>query len=167
MGLDWTTIDRFLFGQAWTGSRIAERAGVLCEEIGPRWATSPAERRAAEYLRAQFAEDGLEGAELEAFQLPTWEYTRAEAVLREEMALDLRPFNRCPPCKITAPVVDVQFGTERHVEAARAALSGAIAVMNIAYEPFTAPVPLYVRLQTLAAAGGRRRMRRFQRRSAG
>lgn len=154
MGLDWTSIDRFLFGQAWTGSRIAERAGVLCEEIGPRWATSPAERRAAEYLRAQFAEDGLEGAELEEFQLPTWEYTRAQAaLLGEETALDLRPFNRCPPCKITAPVVDVQFGTERHVEAARAALSGAIAVMNIAYEPFTTPVPLYVRLQTLAAAG--------------
>ena len=51
MGIDWTSIDRFLFGQAWTGSRIAERAGVLCEEIGPRWATSPAERRAAERIR--------------------------------------------------------------------------------------------------------------------
>ena len=97
MELDWTTIDRFLFGQAWTGSRIAERAGVLCDEIGSRWATSPAERRAAEYLRAQFAEDGLEGAELEAFQLPTWEYARAEATLEGKTALDLRPFNRCPP----------------------------------------------------------------------
>jgi hypothetical protein len=71
----------------------------------------------------------------------------------EEGLLDLRPFNRCPPCKITAPVVDVQFGTERHVEAARSALPGAIAVMNIAYEPFTTPVPLYMRLQALAAAG--------------
>ena len=102
MRLDSTTIDRFLFGQAWTGSRIAERAGVLCEEIGSRWATSAAERRAAEYLRAQFAEDGLESAELEAFQLHTWEYTRAEAaLLGEEMALDLRPFNRCPPVSYT------------------------------------------------------------------
>ena len=62
MQLDWTAIDRFLFGQAWTGSRIAERAAVLCEEIGPRWAASEGERRAAEYLCAQFAEDGLEEA---------------------------------------------------------------------------------------------------------
>ena len=32
------------------------------------------------------------------------EYTRAQAaLLGEETALDLRPFNRCPPCKITAP----------------------------------------------------------------
>ena len=84
MELDWTTIDRFLFGQAWTGSRIAERAGVLCDEIGAPMAlrVRSAERRAAEYLRAQFAEDGLEGAELEAFQLPTWEYARAQTTLR-------------------------------------------------------------------------------------
>ncbi len=154
MQLDWSSIDRFLFGQAWTGSRITERAGVLCEEIGPRWATSAGERRAAEYVCAQFAEDGLEGTALEEFELPTWEYTRAEALLEAgAIAIDLLPFNRCPPCQLTAPLVDVQFGTARHLESAGAALPGAIAVMNIAYEPFVTPVPLYMRLKLLAEAG--------------
>ena len=65
MQLDWKEIDRFLFGSAWTDARISERAQVLCEEIGPRWATSPQERRAAEYICGQFAQDGLEKAALE------------------------------------------------------------------------------------------------------
>jgi len=30
---DWTSIDRYLIGEAWTGSRIVEHAGVLCETI--------------------------------------------------------------------------------------------------------------------------------------
>lgn len=152
MQLDWTAIDRFLFGQAWTGSRIAERAAVLCEEIGPRWAASEGERRAAEYLCAQFAEDGLEEAGLEEFALPTWAYACAEARL-DSRSIDLRPFNRCPPCQISAPIVDVHFGTVRDLAAAGAELTGAIAVMNIAYEPFTTPVPLYLRLQSLAEVG--------------
>ncbi len=154
MKLNWNEIDRFLFGEAWTGSRISERATVLCEEIGPRWASSTNERRAAEYIRAQFAADGLEGAALEEFELATWSYEKAEAILLgDDLSIDLRPFNRCPPCALEAIIVDVGYGTPREIEVAAAQLTNAIAVMRIAYEPFTTPVPLADRLEALAAAG--------------
>lgn len=156
MQLNWKEIDRFLFGEAWTGSRIGQRAQVLCEEIGPRWASSANELRAAEYIRDQFSDDGLEEASLEKFELATWGYDKAEAVLpNENLTIDLLPFNRCPSCAIEAPIVDVGYGTAREIDTAAAAatLTGAIAVMRIAYEPFTTPIPLAQRLDSLAAAG--------------
>jgi len=153
MQLDWKKIDRFLFGEAWTNSQIGERAQVLCEDIGPRWASSASERRAAEYIRDQFKTDGLEEAALEEFELATWGYDSAEAVLVDEkLSIDLLPFNRCPPCALEAPIVDVGYGTAREVEATPD-LAGAIAVMRIAYEPFSTPTPLAQRLEALAAAG--------------
>jgi hypothetical protein len=40
MELDWKSIDRWIFGEAWTGSRVTEHVEMMCEEIGPRWASS-------------------------------------------------------------------------------------------------------------------------------
>ena len=59
MELNWREIDRWIFGEAWTGSQIGAHVEVLCEQIGPRWASSEGERQAVEYLREQFAQAGL------------------------------------------------------------------------------------------------------------
>ena len=40
MELNWREIDRWIFGEAWTGSQVREHVEVLCEQIGPRWASS-------------------------------------------------------------------------------------------------------------------------------
>ena len=58
MELNWREIDRWIFGEAWTGSQIGDHVEVLCEQIGPRWASSEGERQAVEYLREQFAQAG-------------------------------------------------------------------------------------------------------------
>ena len=44
--LNWTEIDRWLMGEAWTGSHIVENVRHLCEVIGPRWSSSAAEGEA-------------------------------------------------------------------------------------------------------------------------
>ena len=69
MELDWRVIDRWIFGEAWTGSKVGEHAAVLCEEIGPRWASSDREKKAVEYIRGQFVGMGLAGVGLEEFEL--------------------------------------------------------------------------------------------------
>ena len=56
MELNWREIDRWIFGEAWTGSQIGDHVEMLCEQIGPRWASSEGERQAVEYLREQFAQ---------------------------------------------------------------------------------------------------------------
>jgi hypothetical protein len=154
MDLDWRMIDRWLIGEAWTGSRIPEHLHVLCDDIGPRWASSRAEARAAAYVRDQMQNAGLAGAALEPFQLDTWAWTQATArVQPDDRPIDLLPFLRCPSFNLTAPLVDVGYGTPRELEQAGEVLPGAIGVMALGYAPFTPPIHLGQRLRLLTERG--------------
>ncbi len=154
MELDWHAIDRWLMGEAWAGARIGEHLAELCDNIGPRWSSSRAEQQAINYIRDQMQADGLKNTALEEYQLHTWSWDRAEArTVPGEMSVDVLPFNRCPPISVQAKVVDVGYGTPREIEAAGKELSGAIAIMSLAFEPFTAPIPHAKRLTSLAENG--------------
>ena len=147
--LDWRKIDRYLMGEAWTGSRITEYRDHLCHEIGPRWGGSEADLRTAEYIHGQMNENGLESARLEEFLLDSWEYSSASATVESSgESLPIKPFLRCPSIDLTAPVVDLGYGTPHEIEVAGDATRGAIVVMYLAPEPFTEPVPTH--LSTLA-----------------
>ena len=151
---DWRHADRWLMGEAWTGSRIREHATQLCDVIGPRWASSTAERQCTDYICAQLSECGL-NPERQEFALRTWSHNLAEArLLPESTSIDLAPAIGCPTFSVRAPIVDVGYGTAYEIEqAARAGLHGAVAVMNLAYQPFTEPVPMPYRLRDLATHG--------------
>ena len=97
MSLDWRTIDRWLIGEAWTGSHIEAHVAELCANIGPRWSSSEAEQGAVGYIREQMAADGLDKALQEEYDLETWKWTKAEATIVEDgIPIDILPFNRCP-----------------------------------------------------------------------
>jgi len=152
--LNWPEIDRWLMGEAWTGSRIVQHVRHLCEVIGPRWASSPAEWQATQYIKAQYEAVGLDQATLEPYEMDTWAWDDGDARLVEEgTKIDMLPFNFCPPVDINAPLVDVGYGTPREVSAAAAQLPGAVAIMALRFEPFTEPIPHPYRLQGLAQAG--------------
>jgi len=154
MTLDWRTLDRWLIGEAWTGSRIEAHLAELCDRIGPRWSSTDAEWAAIGYLRDQMQAAGLQHVAAEEYPLDTWSWRRAEAtVVEDARPIDLLPFNSCPPCDLRAPIVDVGYGTPREIDAARADLPGAVAVMALAHEPFTHPLPHSDRLALLAQAG--------------
>ncbi|MDP6780104.1 MAG: M28 family peptidase [Candidatus Latescibacteria bacterium] len=155
MDLDWRVLDRWMMGEAYTGSSIEAHAVELCDNIGPRWSSSEAEQEATAYIRGQMEAEGLDRAELEPYDLETWSWSRAEARADPgEQAVDVLPFNRCPTTSAIGPIVDVGFGTEREVEEAGASvLDGAIALMQLGLEPFTTPVPHAYRLQSLAKRG--------------
>ena len=154
MELDWQTLDRWMMGEAWTGSRIRAHLGELCERIGPRWSSSEAEWETIHHVHDQMEAAGLENAAVEEYALDTWAWRKAEAqVVEDGRSIDLLPFNRCPPCDLQAAIVDVGYGTPREIEAARARLPGAVAVMALAHEHFTQLVPHAARLKLLAQAG--------------
>ena len=159
MNPDWVAADRWLMGEAWTGSQIGDHLSELCEVIGPRWASSEAEWQAIDYIRGQFQDMGLERVAVEEYDLDTWKWDAAEARLLDVAGhaaadpLDLLPFNRCPPCDLVATVVDVGSGTPREIDAVRARLPGSVAVMVLGYEPFTTPIPHTRRLLQLVEAG--------------
>lgn len=157
--LDWQKIDRHIVGEAWIGAEIQRHLTRLCDEIGPRWASSPAELAAVNYLRACFAEYGLSNPRLEEFSLSTWAWeqvdsrTAAATISDGGGDISFLPFHRCPAFATQARLVDVGFGTEREIKSKQAVLGGAIAVVAQGFEPFTAPVPLAYRLQALAEQG--------------
>lgn len=154
MSLDWPVVDRWLMGESWVNSRLAEHINHLCDVIGPRWASSPAEAQTVAYINEQMAAAGLANVAKEEFTLHTWMLQSYHAiVVGENSSVAILPFNRCPTCDVSAPLVDVSFGTAHTREEMAERLPGAIAVMNLGLEPFTQPEPLYVRLNALAAAG--------------
>lgn len=151
---DWRHADRWLMGEAWTGSTIQGHATQLCETIGPRWASSAAERQCADYISAQLATCGL-ATELQEFTLETWAPGDIDARLLPELTpIELVPAIACPTFTVRAPIVDVGFGTPYEVEAAASrGLRNAAAIMDLGYQPFTDPVPMPYRLRDLAARG--------------
>jgi hypothetical protein len=154
MQLDWQQIDRFLMGEAWVGSRIGAHLTMLCDTIGERWASSPGEWRAVNYIRDQFAASSLSNPRLEEYALQSWRHGAATAQISEDgQTVPILPFNRCPPVDLSAPLVDVGFGADHEIDNQRPQLVGAIAIMALNVEPFTPPQPLSVRLSALAAAG--------------
>ena len=148
----WHEIDRYLIGEAWAGSRIGAHLKKLCDEIGPRWASSAQEWQTIGYVREQFAACGLDAVDVEEYEMDTWSWSEAGATLEDGRELDLLPTIWCPSFDIEAPVVDVGFGTVREI-AEVSGLPGAVAVMALAQAPFAMPSPHAYRLRNLAEAG--------------
>jgi hypothetical protein len=154
MKLDWQELDRWMMGEAWTGSQSRSHLSELCDRIGPRWSSSEAEWQAIHYIGEQMQRASLDQVAVEEYALDTWAWHKAEArVVQDGRPIDVLPFNYCPAFDLQADIVDVGHGTMREIEAAQLDLPGAVAVMAMAYEPFTQPLPHTVRLELLAQAG--------------
>ena len=124
MTIDWPSVDRWLMGEAWTGSRIRPHLVELCDNIGPRWSSSEAEWLTIRYIQNQFLAAGLDEVAVEEYPLQTWTYERAEArlVSEDNRPVDMLPFNRCPSFSHQGPLRDVGYGTAREIEQAREGL---------------------------------------------
>ena len=155
MRLDWQTIDRWLMGEAWTGSRLTESLTTLCDEVGVRWAGTENERRAAEWLAGEFDRLRSGTAVVEAFPLQTWNCQSASIELAglDGWQGDARPCLFCPPIDATAHLTDVGFGMPHELAAHGDSLSGSIALVDSGLEPFSEPRHLTLRLRDLAEAG--------------
>ena len=153
MSLNWPVIDRWLMGEAWVNSRLSRHILHLCDVIGPRWASSPAEAQTVAYINAEMQAAGLVNVAAEEYTLHTWMLENYYALVEDNSSIAILPFNRCPTCDVVGPIVDVGFGTAHVIEDVASKLPGAIAVMNLGLEPFSPPEMLAYRLRALAAAG--------------
>lgn len=148
-------IDAWLMGNAWVGSGLEDVIQVLCGKIGVRWAGTEAEREAADFICQQFESIALSGAAVEPFDLRTWNCQRAQLTLGEShpQSLPIRPCLFCPPANVTGRLVDIGFGMDHELERLADRLDGSIALINPAFEPFSAPKALVARLESLSARG--------------
>ena len=65
MKLNWHEIDRFLTGEAWSGSLIRKHTTELADVIGPRWGGSSQDRMTAEYISGEMKTAGLDRSDIE------------------------------------------------------------------------------------------------------
>uniref|UniRef100_UPI00329898BC hypothetical protein n=1 Tax=Salmonella enterica TaxID=28901 RepID=UPI00329898BC len=92
--------------EAWVNSRLSQHILHLCDAIGPRWASSPAEERTVAYINEQMRAAGLANVAAEEYTLHTWMPQSYHAIVVEESSsVAILPFLRCPTCDVTGPIV--------------------------------------------------------------
>ena len=135
MAVEWPSAERWLMGSASVDSLAGNHINMLCDTIGVRWGGSPAERRAAEYIRGQFDEFGLENTAIEDFDVNTWDSASSSISIvgESDRTIDVRASMFCPALDVTAPLVDVGFAMAHEVEPLGSRLDGAIALVAGAY----------------------------------
>ena len=155
MVVEWLSAERWLMGSAFVDSLTSKHINTLCDTIGVRWGGSANERRAAEYIRGQFDEFGLEAAVIEDFDVDTWESTASSIKIQgeDDRGIDVRPSLFCPSVDVTAPLIDVGFGMPHELQPLLSKLEGAVVLIAGAYEPFSPPETLTFRLEHLATLG--------------
>ncbi|HIK89537.1 MAG TPA: hypothetical protein EYG09_07820 [Dehalococcoidia bacterium] len=146
--LNWHEIDRFLMGEAWSGSLIKQHLTELADVIGPRWGGSPEDRRAAEYIRSQMETAGLDRADIEPFTMETWNHGDVSITLPDDNDRKIAslPFLRCKAIDVTTPLVDAGFASAHEVDALGNRIKGSVMLANIKPEPFTAAEPFTARI---------------------
>ena len=77
-------IDRQIVGDTFTSRAPMDNLEILCDDLGARFAGTPQERQAAEFIAATFKKYGLENARLEAYPYAGW--SRGEARLEAKLA---------------------------------------------------------------------------------
>ena len=111
--LNWHEIDRFLTGEAWSGSLIRKHTTELADVIGPRWGGSSQDRMTAEYISNQMKTAGLDRSEIEPFEIDTWNHGSVSITLPEDndRIIASLPYWGDPP--MMKAMIDVIVGEPR------------------------------------------------------
>ena len=106
-------LDQQMVGDIYTSQEVMENLTVLCDEYGARFAGTPEERDAANYIAACFKRYGLQNVKLETYPYAGW--TRGAATLEviEPMHRTLHCISLpyCPSADITTELVSVGCGS--------------------------------------------------------
>lgn len=121
--------DKLVIGEVFSSNRAVGHLLFLCDDLGSRFAGSPQERRAAEYIAEQLGEFGYEPV-IETFEFIGWQ--RGSAALevisplrRELPALGL-PYS--PAADLTAELVSVGQGEAEDFALVGDRLAGKVAL---------------------------------------
>ena len=130
---DVKAFDKLLAGEIFTSTDIQTNLEILCDDLGSRFAGTPAEAKAAQFLQATLERYRLKDVHSEAFEYNGW--TRGAAKLtvtspwqRELpcLSMPMSPSGRC-----SGRIIDLGMGSPETFEALQTELKGNIALVNI------------------------------------
>ena len=112
-------LDQQMVGDIYTSQEVMENLTVLCDEYGARFAGTPEEHEAANFIAACFKRYGLQDVKLEAYPYAGW--TRGAATLeviepiRRTLHCISLPY--CPSGDITTELASAGHGSPAEYEA--------------------------------------------------
>ena len=121
-------MDKHILGEIWTSQAAYDNLQYMCDDIGHRFAGSPLEHQAAEFLADRMRAYGLENVRLEEFPMASWERGECSlqltAPVQQEISAIALPY--CPSADFEAEVVDVGEGELPDFERLSDRISGKI-----------------------------------------
>ena len=111
---DWQAIDRGLILDSMLSGRAYQFAVNLCEVAEHRFAGSPGDRAASDWLQLTMAEIGLSGITAEPFPITTWERGQIELKMLSPVGrhLDAMALAGTTSACVEGELVDVGYGTD-------------------------------------------------------
>ena len=112
-------LDRQMVGDIYTSHEAMENLTVLCDEYGSRFAGTPEEYEAANFIAACFKRYGLQNVELEAYPYAGWSRGTATLEVIEPIQRTLHCISLpyCPSGDITTELVSAGYGSPGEYEA--------------------------------------------------
>lgn len=130
-------LDRQIVGDIYTSQEVMENLTVLCDDYGSRFAGTPEEAAAANFIAERFKRYGLQNVKLEEYPYAGW--TRGTATLEI-----LEPMNRtlhcislpyCPADDITGELVSAGCGSPAEYSALGDTLAGKLVMAQSSSPP--------------------------------
>lgn len=125
---DYAKTDRLICGDAYTSFAAMENLSVLCDEFGSRFAGTPGEKQAADYMAAKLREYELSNVRLEPFQYTGWQRGSAslEIISPIQKSIDCISLPHSPAAEVTAELYDAGDGAPSEFETNAEAMQGKI-----------------------------------------
>ncbi len=132
--VDAKAFDKLIAGEIFTSTEVQTNLEILCDDLGSRFAGTPAEAEAAQFLEAVLQRYQLNAVHSEPFEYNGWKRGTAKLTVTS-------PWHRELPClsmpmspsgKCTGKIIDLGLGSPETFDISQTELKGNIALVNIA-----------------------------------
>ncbi len=130
-------IDRQIVGDIYTSREVMDNLTVLCDDFGSRFAGTPEERKAADFICETFNRYVLKNARLEAYSYAGWSRGQATLEIVEPIQKSLHCISLpyCPANDITAELISAGYGSPAEYEGLGKEMKGQIVMVGSASPP--------------------------------
>ena len=132
-GGDAKAFDKLLAGEIFTSTDIQMNLEILCDDLGSRFAGTPAEAEAAQFLQTTLERYRLKDVHSEAFEYNGWRRGTAKLTMTSPWQRELPCLSMpmSPSGKCRGKIIDLGTGSPETFETLQAELKGNIALVNI------------------------------------
>ena len=138
--MDIKVLDKTLIGEIWTSPDLYANLESLCD-FGSRFAGTPGERQARDFILDRFSTYGLRNAHLDPFTYVGWRRGACQAQLVAPVKLPLRSAHSLvyspstPEGGLRSEVVDVGSGSKEEFAARHGEIAGKVVLASSASSP--------------------------------